>query len=631
MRPLRIVGHQLKRLDRIVKLTPAVINQCGGVWRTIFKIAGVIKRQGIHGVRRSIIEFESGMNDYGRWIKLYDTMDDKGRERMRQRITAMEQHPLISIIMPVYNPHLQWLEEAIDSVRSQIYPHWELCVADDCSTAPHVRETLERYQAIDSRIKVVFRDRNGHISEASNSALAIAEGDWVALMDQDDLLPEHALFWVADAINKNPDAGLVYSGEDKVDANGNRFAPYFKPAWNIDLFYSQNLISHLGCYRLDILRDINGFRTEYNGSQDYDLALRVIERLSDEQIVHIPRILYHWRVHEKSTASSADAKPYAMIAGERAITDHFHRVGIAAKCELIDHGYRVHYDLPAPTPLVSIIVVYRNEEAALKKCLDSVLKKTDYSRYEIIVIDNRPDEATATALQENFYGESRVSVISDGRPFNFSALNNAAVDAAKGEFICLLNLHTEVITSGWMKEMVSLAAQPGVGAVGARLWYPDDTLQHGGIVLGIDGVAGYIHRNLRKGQPGYFGRASLIQSISAVSTACLVVRKSIYREAGGLDEERVAAAFHDVDFCLKLLKAGYRNIWTPYAELYYHEVKADSGIQDISGKHNRFGREVSMLQDRWGEKLLNDPCYNPNLTLETGNFGLAWPPRIDFV
>ena len=628
-RPLRFIAHQIRRLRHLWRLAPVVIRRWG-FWNTIVKTMGVLRRDGLEGIRQALVSLESGRNDYARWLALYDTIDDGGREKMRQRVAEMGNKPLISVVMPVYNPRVEWLVEAIESVRAQIYPHWELCIADDCSTDPGVREELERYQAMDSRIKVVFREKNGHISKASNSALDIADGDWIALLDHDDLLHEQALFWVADVINKNPDAAMIYSDEDKIDANGNRFGPYFKSDWNPDLFLSHNLITHLGVYRSEMIHEVGGFRSEFDGAQDYDLALRVIERISHDDIIHIPRILYHWRVHDKSTASSADAKPYAMIAGEKAINDHFSRIGLRARAELIGFGYRVHYALPEPLPMVSIIVPIRNELEVSRRCLSSLFDKTEYPAYEIIVIDNGSDDPATLEWLFVLEQNECIRLLRDFRPFNYSALNNLAVAEASGEFVCLLNNDTEVISPGWLREMVSIAAQPGVGAVGARLWYPDDTLQHGGIFLGPGGVAGHMHDRLPKGQPGYAGRASLTQTVSAVTAACLVVRKSIYQEVGGLDEVNLAISYNDVDFCLRLREAGYRNVWTPFAELYHHE-SLTRGYEDTPDKLKRFNREASYMKYKWGDKLLNDPYYNPNLTLEAGDFGLAWPPRVGSV
>ena len=628
-RPLRFISCRIRRLRHLWRLAPVVISRWG-FWGTIVKTMGVLKRGGLEGIRQALVSLDSGRSDYARWLALYDIIDDGVRERMRQRVAEMGNKPLISVVMPVYNPRVEWLIEAIESVRAQIYPHWELCIADDCSTDLEVKEELEKYQAMDSRIKVVFREQNGHISKASNSALNIAAGDWIALLDHDDLLHEQALFWVADMINKNPDAAMIYSDEDKIDANGNRFDPYFKPDWNIDLFYSQNMFSHLGIYRAEILNDVGGFREGLEGSQDYDLALRCIERVAFGQIYHIPRVLYHWRMHAESTAQSADAKPYAMLAGERALNEHFKRQGINARAEFVGHGYRTHYTLPETTPLVSLIIPTRNGLQLLRQCIESIRKKTIYPNYEILIIDNSSDDPETLHYFDELQAKALTRVIRDDRSFNYSALNNAAVKQAQGEIVGLLNNDLEVISSEWLSEMVSIALQPSVGAVGARLWYPNETLQHAGVILGLGGVAGHPHNNLPRCRYGYFCRASVIQSFSAVTAACLIIRKEIYVEVGGLNEIDLQVAFNDVDFCLRVQEAGYRNVWTPYAQLYHHE-SATRGYEDTPEKQDRFAKEVQYMKQRWGDLLLNDPAYNPNLTLETGDFSLAWPPRVEGV
>lgn len=572
--------------------------------------------------------FSTDRNNYLKWIKEFDTLSEKDRKEMRARIGVFKNKPLISIVMPVYNPNPIWLKEVIDSIRSQIYTNWELCIADDASSIPEVRIILDQYRHEDNRIKVVFRNENGHISAASNSAIALAQGEWLALVDHDDRLTEHALFWVVDAINKHPESRLIYSDEDKIDENGVRSGPYFKCDWNQDLFYSHNMITHLGVYHAALVKSVGGFRIGLEGSQDYDLALRCIEHIAPNQIHHIPRILYHWRVHAESTAQSSDAKPYAMIAGERAINEHFQRKGTNAKAELIGYGYRVHYELPRSLPLVSLIVPTRDGLSFLKQCIDSILEKTSYSNYEILIVDNGSQEAATLKYLERIVVDNRVRVIRDDSPFNYSALNNKAVKLARGEIVGLINNDIEVITADWLSEMVSHVLRPEVGAVGARLWYSNDTLQHGGVVLGLGGVVAHSHRKLPKNNPGYCGRASLIQSFSAVTAACLIIRKSVYEEVNGLNEEELQVAYNDVDFCLRVLSAGYRNIWTPYAELYHHE-SATRGAEDTPEKKIRFEKEKTYMQSVWGDLLQKDPAYSPNLTFSDEDFSLAWPPRVE--
>lgn len=645
--PLRWGGHQARRVLRAIKIIAPAIKKSGGMIGATRRATEIFRDSGLHGIRRSasILEAErvapapaevavtaTAANSYSEWLKRYDPdpMDEGARMEMRRRIEAMSATPLISIVMPTYNANPGWLRDAIESVRRQIYTRWELCIADDASPSVESRKLLQEYATRDSRIKVVFRPENGHIAAASNSALEVATGEWIALMDHDDLLSEHALFWIADCINRNPDAKLIYSDEDKIDEYGVRSAPYFKSNWNIDLFYSQNMFSHLGVFRSDLVKRIGGFRLGMQGSQDWDLVLRCMEHSSASQILHVPRVLYHWRIHAESTAHSADAKPYAAIAGERALNEHFERQGLNAHVEYIGTGYRVHYALPRNLPLVTLIIPTRNGVELLRQCVDSILMRTTYENYEIIIVDNGSDDPETLKYLASFNDSVLVSVIRDDREFNYSALNNMAVAKATGEIVGLVNNDIEVISPEWLSEMVSLAIQPGIGAVGAKLWYPDHTIQHGGVVLGIGGVASHAHKGIPEGNNGYFGRAHLIQSFSAVTAACLLIKKDRYLSVGGLDEVNLTVAYNDVDFCLRLREAGYRNVWTPYAELLHHE-SATRGSDISPERQERFNRERKFMLDRWGELLNADPAYSPNLTLDGDDFSYAWPPRVDLI
>jgi glycosyltransferase involved in cell wall biosynthesis len=638
------VERQVKGAQRITKLAMVAIRRNRGWKSTLKKAIQLYCREGLAGIRRRLIMVaksgqvgptigsgEFDRNDYAEWISRYDAVTDQIRAKMRAVIGTLPAKPIISVVMPVYNPNSIWLERAIESVRQQIYPHWELCIADDASTDKAVRPILERYAKEDSRIKIIFREKNGHISAASNSALGLATGLWVALLDHDDLLAEHALFWVVDAINRNPAACLIYSDEDKIDNLDRRFDPYFKCDWNVDLFYSHNMFSHLGVYRADLLHDIGGFREGLEGSQDYDLALHCIERIEPNQIHHIPRVLYHWRAHTGSTAQSGDAKPYAMLAGKRALNDHFHRQSVNARAELVGFGYRVRYTPPGAPPLVSIIIPTRNGYRLIKQCVKSILEKTSYPHYELLLIDNGSDDLETIKYFNSLKNDARVRILHDDRPFNYSALNNAAVKVAEGEIVALLNSDIEVISPEWLSELVSHAMRPSIGAVGARLWYPDNTVQHAGVILGLgeDRVGGHPNYRMPRGQHGYFGRASLTQSFSAVTAACLVIRKSVYEEIGGFDEVNLQVAFNDIDFCLRVRGKGYRNVWTPYAELYHRE-SASRGYENTQ-ESQRFAKEAAYMKQRWGDTLLNDPAYSPNLTLDHEDFSLAWPPRVDLL
>ena len=565
--------------------------------------------------------------DYPEWVRQFDTLDAAQRDLIREQIHALPSRPLISVLMPVFDPPLEFLEAAVLSVRHQLYPNWELCIADDASRNPAVVDLLRRHASEDDRIKLVLRSENGHISVASNSALEVATGEFIALMDHDDVLPEHALFWVASEILRSPHARLIYSDEDKIDVEDNRYEPYFKCEWNPELFLSHNMVCHLGVYRTSLVRELGGFRTGFEGAQDYDLALRCVQRISAQEIVHIPRVLYHWRSRPGSTAVATSEKPYAMVAGERALNEHLSRQAVHAEAQIFGHSYRVRFSLPQPPPLVSLVIPTRNSLSLISKCIESILSRTLYPNYEILIIDNGSDDPGTLRYLRSVAAEPRIRVIRDDRPFNFSQLNNAGVAEARGTFIGLINNDIEVISPEWLDEMVSLAALPDVGAVGARLWYPNDTLQHGGVILGFGGVAGHAHKGLARGFPGYFGRAEILQSMSAVTAACLVIRKKIFEGVGGFDEYNLTVAFNDVDFCLRVREAGYRNVWTPHAELYHHE-SATRGFEDTPERQARFASEVSYMRDRWGAILDSDPAYSPNLTLDREDFFLAWPPRV---
>ena len=567
---------------------------------------------------------------YPDWIRQFDTPTPQSRTALRRQLRRLPRHPLISVILPVYNPELRFLEAAIQSVRHQVYEHWQLCIADDASTDPKVRSYLEEIAGADARIRVTFREHNGHISACSNSALDLATGEWCALLDQDDVFAEHALARIALEIVCCPDAGLIYSDEDKIDGEGVRSNTFFKPDWNPELFLGQNYINHLGCYRTDVLREIRGFREGFEGSQDYDLALRCVERLRPEQIRHIPRILYHWRMVTGSLAAVVDAKPYAREAARRAIADHAKRVGMAGTvtaCPENNESHRFIHALPAPAPLVSIIIPTRDRLELVKRCVESIRSRTEYQPHEIVVVDNgSTDEETLHFFREN-EASGVLRVVADPGPFNYSRLNNRAAKEARGDILVFLNNDTEVDDVGWLTEMVSHAARAEVGAVGARLWYPDGTLQHGGVILGLGGVAGHAFPHIPKGHPGYFNRAMLQQNCSAVTGACLVVRKAVFEELGGLDEENLGVTFNDIDFCLRATQAGYRIVWTPYANLIHHE-SASRGHQRTREEQAEFERAVDYMQQTWGAQLLRDPFYNPNLSLNPPGFEIAFPPRV---
>jgi GT2 family glycosyltransferase/glycosyltransferase involved in cell wall biosynthesis len=623
--PLRNTSAKIKNFqDYIIKVAELI--RFNGIFHGSIKLCEIILRKmrsKINGISFELDEKRISTEDYQRWIREVEKTDFVA---LREKANELPQKPLISIVIPTYNSNVIWLREVIESIRSQIYANWELCIADDASTNEDVKTLLREYQNLDQRVKVVFRSENGHISNASNSALQIAAGEFIGLVDHDDLLSPDALFWVADAINKDPAVGMIYSDEDKIDLKGVRQSPYFKSDWNLDLFYSHNMFSHFGVYKRSVLEKIGGFRVGYEGSQDYDLALRSYEIVGDAGVAHVPKVLYHWRIHNESTAGGAQAKPYAMIAGERAINDHFARTGVDAYVRFTGFGYRPYYSIPDLNPMVTVIIPTRNGFNLLKNCIDSILTKTIYKSYEIIVVDNNSEDKQTLEYLCKLADQEIIRVIRDPMEFNYSALNNLAVTQAKGSVIALLNNDVEVISSEWMGEMVSHALRAEVGAVGAKLLYPNNSIQHAGVVLGVGGIANHVHRNFPSNHPGYFSRASLVNCFSAVTAACLFIRKDLYLKVGGLDEKNLAVSFNDVDLCLRLKELGLRNIFTPYAILYHHE-SATRGYEDSPEKLKRFQSEIDYMQSRWGSLIKNDPMYNPNLSRVSEDFSLFWPDK----
>lgn len=561
---------------------------------------------------------QKSIQRYQNWIQKMEEIPSDTVQR--ETMEGWAYKPRISIIMPVYNVEDQWLSKCIESVLHQSYPHWELCMADDCSTDLNVRPLLEKYAALDERIKVVFREKNGHICEASNSAIAMATGEFIALLDNDDTLAPHALYEVVAKLNDNPALDLIYSDEDKIDVSDRRNDPTFKPDWSPDLLMGTNYISHLGVYRRSLLTEIGGFRKGYEGAQDYDLVLRFTEKTKN--IAHIPKILYHWRMLETSTAMNQDSKNYAFEAGILALTDALKRRGIQGKVEhsAVKGSYTIDYAVDTQA-LVSIIIPTRNGHDVLKKCVDSILLKTTYPHYEIIIADNGSDDEKSLRLVADYVkNHENIRVKTVDIPFNFAQINNEAAVEAKGEYLLFLNNDTEVITPKWIEGMVAYARWDRVGAVGAKLLYPDNTIQHAGVILGLGGAAGHGHIGYPRADVGYFGRLSVDVNYSAVTAACMMVKKKDFDQMGGFDPA-FTVAFNDVDFCLRLRKEGKDNVWVHDVLLYHFESKS-RGYEDSEEKQRRFKGETEMMNEKWGEWIENDPLYNPNLTRIRGDFSL---------
>ncbi|MEI5991351.1 glycosyl transferase, group 2 family protein [Enterococcus termitis] len=600
-------------------LIPGTEDKMARLMIKVHKGISYLKRNGIKStIQRVKIEKIRNQSSYPSWLERNEHFDF---EQIKTEIAEFHYQPKISIAMPVYNVEEKWLRRCIDSILIQDYANWELCMADDASTDPKVKELLTDYSHSDERIKVVFRPENGHISEATNSALALATGEFVALLDNDDELPRIAFYEVVKALNENPELDLIYSDEDKIDMEGNRSDPSFKPDWSPDLLLGTNYISHLGVYRRPILEEIGGFRKGYEGSQDYDLVLRFTEKTTSERIKHIPKVLYHWRMLPTSTAVDQSSKGYAFEAGLRAVQDALVRRGIKGHAT---HGranglYDVYYDIESEE-LVSIIIPTKNGYKDVKRCVSSIIEKTTYTNYEIIIADNGSTDEKMKELYESFKQQLtdrfRVTVIDI--PFNFSKINNIAAKEAKGKYLLFLNNDTEVINADWLKLMVSFGQQERIGCVGAKLLYPNNTIQHAGVILGLGGIAGHGHYGYPHGDLGYFGKLALNVDYLAVTAACLLMKKQDFEAVSGFDED-FTVAFNDVDLCLKVKELGRDNVWLHEAELYHFESQT-RGYDDKGKKKKRFEKEKAMMEHKWSTLIEDDPFYNPNLTREIPNF-----------
>ncbi len=587
-----------------------------------------LKTGGVSALKRWLLEQVQAASDYQQWIQAYDTPSDADQVAIVRHIGRLAYQPLISVVMPTYNTPERWLRRAIESVRGQLYPHWELCIADDASSQLHVRRVLEEYQARDSRITVVWREQNGHISAASNSALAVAKGEFIALLDHDDELSQHALFLVAVELNAHPEAEVIYSDEDKIDPQRRRYDPYFKPDWNPDLFMGQNFVSHLGVYRAARVREVGGFRVGYEGSQDWDLAIRIIEQIPSAHIRHIPHVLYHWRAIAGSTAIAMSQKDYAQSAQAKLLVAHFQRVGTAV--DILPAGtthWQVKYALPQPPPLVSLIVLSHNRCDSLRRCVTSLVQKTTYPQFELIIVNDEALDERRFDTVSQLARDARITFVRAAATDSDAAKQNRAARAARGEVLGFLTENLEVITPEWLEEMASHALRPEIGAVGALLYYPNDTIQQAGMILGGAGMASCVYAHQPRGCTGQLGRALLSHNLSVLSLACLVVRQKLFAEVGGLDETLLPLACRSIDFCLRLSEHGYRNLWTPHAEFYAYAPTSQEN-ENTPEERARLVQAMTTLDQRWGVRLLHDPAYNPNLALDRERFLLAFPPRV---
>ena len=565
----------------------------------------------------------------------------KNKLKHRQEYTALTNTPLFteeeleaqrtkvfprsikfSVVVPLYNTPEKFLHEMIRSVIDQTYADWELCMADGSDEAHgNVERICRQYMRKDLRIKYQRLEENLGISGNTNACLEMATGDYIGLFDHDDLLHPAALHEVMRAICEQ-DADFIYTDENTFhEKPEDAFCPHFKPDYAPDTLRSYNYICHFTVFSRELLDEVGNFRREFDGSQDYDMVLRLTEKAS--KIVHIPEILYFWRAHSGSTAGDISAKPYTMDAARRALGEHLDRVGLVGEVEdsSIPSTYRIKYTISG-CPKVSIVIPNMDHADTLRTCISSILEKTTYENFEIVIIENNSRKEETFAYYDELKTDPRIQIVTWEGKFNYSAINNFGVrEAATGEYILLLNNDIEVITPDWLQEMLMFAQRPDVGAVGAMLYYPDDTIQHAGVVLGIGGVAGHAHKYFPRGDFGYMSRATIAQDLSVVTAACVMLPRTVWDEVGGLDET-FEVAFNDVDLCMRIRKAGYLIVWTPYAELYHYESKS-RGAEDTPEKKKRFEGEVRRFQARWKSELAaGDPYYNPNLTLVREDFSV---------
>lgn len=592
-----------------------------------------------HGWKQFLIRlterFQPQDINYETWFSLNRATE---KELEQQRRMVFDTPVKISVVVPLYNTKEKFLREMIESVRTQTYGEWELCLADASpsfiqgdfsaekrdgesrrSKATKLTEIVREYQAKDERIRYQILGANSGIAGNTNQAIKMATGEFIGFLDHDDLLEPDALFEVAQAIHNDARVDMVYTDEDKINRKGTKhLTPNMKPDFNLDLLRSNNYICHFLAVRRSIVKKIGGFRREFDGAQDYDFILRCTEEA--KKIAHVHKVLYHWRTHEGSTSDNPDSKMYAFEAGKRAVAEHLKRLGIEAEVEdTADLGYyRVRYALQG-SPCVSILIPNRNEKETLEKCLESIWDKTEYENYEILVIENNSTQKEIFDYYKEIDGKNHVRVLYWEREFNFSAINNFAASQAKGDYYLLLNNDTEVITRGWMKELLSNCQRSEVGMVGAKLYFPDNTVQSAGTIIGMGGLADHAFVNMPRKQAGYMHRASIQMNLSGVTAACAMVKKEVYEEVGGLEEE-LTVAFNDVDLGLKIVTAGYLIVFDPFAELYHYESKS-RGTGDE--KNERHKKEVEYAQKKWASFLeAGDPCYNKNLTLSKHNFSL---------
>ncbi|MDW7753955.1 MAG: glycosyltransferase [Brevefilum sp.] len=565
-------------------------------------------------IRRVLKKFQLLNIYYNRWIKAFDTLSEAERKKIELEIRAIENKPLISIVMPVYNPEIAFFEAAIQSVKDQLYPYWELCIADDASTDPRIPNLIKDLAREDQRIKFIIREENGHISACSNSALSLAKGDYIALLDHDDKLHPSAFFHVVRAINDNLDCRIIYSDEDKITKRGKRLDPYFKPDFDYDLLLSQNMISHLGVYRADVLRKIGGFRLGLEGSQDYDLLLRALEQIEPGQIHHIPKILYHWRISKHSVAESLNIKPYAVQAGERAINEHLERQAVDGKAEFLEKsaGYRINYAFPKPGPNIALILPANYGHGLHKNCTKEIFENTSYQNYQIIIIDQSDNLENSSFNLMEFDDRLSSYQIPEGK--STAQTINKIIHETPVDFVAILSPDLSGYSPGWLTTLISQAMQKEVGAVAPKLLNRKREVFSNGLILTPDNKINHLFQGKPEEFIGYFGWGKLRKGYSAFSEKCILVKRSHFLSVEGFDQDYTLPSAWTIDICLKFKEAGLRNVLCPSVKLYIQ------GNSDYNSEHDKTGNgnyliDKNLLTSRWEKYFKRDPGFNPNLTI----------------
>ena len=618
-RYVKIKGLKLQYIIDLSKKGLFILRRDG-----VFVFIKYIYKYLIHGREYFKLKISPSMQNYYLWIEKNEKFDTG---EIKKEIAEFKYRPKISIITPVYNVDPQWLDKCIESVQNQFYQNWELCLHDDASSNEETIKCLKKWEKADTRIKVSFGKDNQHISGASNSALELAIGEFVALLDNDDELSPNALYEVVKLLQEHPEADFIYSDEDKLEMDGHRSDPFFKPDWSLYMFLSMNYTTHLSVYRKSIIDVIGGFRKGLEGSQDYDLVLRFIEKINERNIIHIPKILYHWRKIVGSTANRTDSKNYAYVAAKKAIFDYIERNNIKGVAEdgIFLSSYKIKRDLIS-YPLISIIIPTKDKVDYLKPCVTSVLNKTDYSNFEIIILDTGSKELETKKFYQDLIVEKRVRVIDYPKTeFNFAEANTWATQYAKGEYLLFLNNDTEVINTDWLSSMMEYAQLENVGIVGSKLLFPNNTIQHMGVVIGLRGGASHVGVCFPEWQlmsHPFLHAKDVVRNVTAVTGACLLIRREIFDKVGGFDKG-FKIAFNDIDLCLKVGELGYETIYTPYAKLiHYESISFGRPYENKNRSTDFFEKERDVFNEKWNLDKFEDPFYNKNLTLKDESLNL---------